>query len=539
MGRRHRLLLRGLTGGYLASLAPSYRRFLEATRSPRAAQDRVLKDILRLTEGSVQGRRYRLDGVRSLADFQRRVPARTYDEYADDIARVADGEPHVLTRGEVRMLERSSGSTRGNKLIPYGKELLGDFSAATGPWLFSMYAARPRLLGTKSYWSVSPVARARERSKGGLPIGFEDDTEYFGPAARWAIGKMLAVPGSVARLRDVEAWRDATFRYLLAAEDLGFVSVWSPTFLTGLMRDLEGRIEALLPELPAERAVAIRRGLDAAGAVTGPALWPRLALISCWTDGHAARFVPEVHARFPGVEVQPKGLLATEGVFSFPLTPLVGPPEPGAVAALRSHLLELVDLDAPARPPIPVHHARVGGRYTPLMSTRGGLLRYALRDEVECVGFTRAAPRFRFVGKLDQVSDVCGEKLCAGEVERALDRAQAEAGARPRFAMLAPDLEARPARYRLFVELPGGDPARFAAAVDAALLANHHYRYAREIGQLDPVEACGVEDGAARYQAALMARGVRAGDIKPTPLDSRGFWVEVFGAAAVAPPNGE
>ncbi len=533
MGRRNNLFLSALGAGYTASLAGSWRTFRQATLHPEAAQLKLLRNIVEACEDSVQGRRYQLKTVRSLRDYQERVPVRSYDAYAEDIQQVAKGVPRVLTSSPVKMLERSSGSTGGNKYIPYTEGLLSDFSAATGPWIFSLYASRPKLLGTQSYWSVSPAARSKEVSEGGLPIGFEDDTEYFGPVARWAINKMLAVPGTVARISDMAAWRLKTAEYLLNCRDLGFISVWSPTFLSRLMDGIEEHLQDILPSLPADRARDIRRRLDQAGQVTGPALWPRLSLISCWTDGHASRFVDDVQRRFPGVEIQPKGLLATEGVFSFPLSPLAGGRPAGAVAALTSHLLELIDLEHPDRTPLPVYKARVGASYSPLLSTRGGLLRYHLQDEVRCVGYQHKAPLFRFTGKLDRVSDVCGEKLSAGDAERAIGHAASQLGLRPRFAMLAPTITASPPRYHLYVDTDTS-PQRiqaFASAVEAQLMDNHHYRYARDLNQLGPVRAHGVTQAQARYEAALLARGCRAGDIKPTPLDNRVFWDDVMCAA--------
>src|SRR4029077_152120 len=135
--------------------------------------------------------------------------------------------------------------------------------------------------------------------------------------------------------------------------------VWNPSFLTLLMR----------------RLPAGRRPLD---------YWPHLRLISCWTSGNSARFIPELEQLFPGVEVQGKGLLATEGIVSFPE---LGHPAPSP--ALTSHFLEFVDEDAPLTPRSPpaaggegmgvrgggearlVDELEVGCRYRVLITTGG------------------------------------------------------------------------------------------------------------------------------------------------------------------------
>lgn len=529
MGLGHRVLLTGLTRAYAASLAPTMRRFLDAAADPYTTQARWLERFLARHQDTEQGRRLGFAGLGSIRAFQDQLPTTHYEHYRADVERIADGVERVLSPEPVRVLERSSGSTGGPKLVPYGQPLLDDFGAATGPWLYALYQHRPALHGTTSYWSVSPAARAEERTRGGLRIGFEDDTEYFDPLSRWALRQLLAVPPAVRNLHDVDEWRLATVRHLLADPDLGFISVWSPTFLSVLMTTLARRLDDLLLELPPERSASILRGLDRHGAITGPALWPRLRLVSTWADGPAATFIPELRRWFPGVELQPKGLLATEGVVSFPLT-VTGPALPGAVLALTSHFLEFVDLDHPGERPRLAGELVVGGRYTPLLTTSGGLVRYALRDELRCVGHFRAAPLVQFVAKLDRVSDQVGEKLTGAEVDRILQPLLAKEGLN--FGLLAPEL-GPPVRYHLFLEGASEEvAARLGAAVDQGLWANPHYRYARELAQLGPVAVVRIERGWTSYEAERIRRGQKAGDIKPTHLDPEPGWAAVFTRAA-------
>jgi hypothetical protein len=518
-------LLTVLQLGHAASLRPAWRRLREALADPARAQAERLAAVLAAGRGSRYGEAHRFDRITSMAAYQDRVPVVDYDALAPWIARVADGEAQVLTTAPVRMVERSSGSTAATKLIPYTDGLLAEFSAATNPWIHDLLIALPALLGTRSYWSVSPATRGREVTRGGVPIGFTDDTEYFGPLARWALRRMLAVPPDVARLPDVETWRRATIQALLAADDLGLLSVWSPTFLTLLLDALAADLDGYLAALAPARRRAVRRALDREGHLIGEALWPRLALISCWTEGAAAGFLPALRAYFPRTRIQGKGLLATEGVVS---VPLVGLPAP--VLAVTSHLLELVDLEHPAARPLLAPDLRVGGLYSPILSTSGGLYRYALRDVIACVGHAGRTPCVRFRHKLDRVSDLAGEKLSAGLVESALDRARRELGLALGFALIAPVVpEEGPPHYCLFVE---ADAPGLADVVERVLGESHHYAYCRRLGQLGPLRVQRAIHGWATYEAALRARGQRAGDIKPTHLDTWRGWSEVFSAPA-------
>ena len=47
-------------------------------------------------------------------------------------------------------------------------------------------------------------------------------------------------------------------------------------------------------------------------------IWPNLSIISCWADGNSLSYAEKIAEFFPGVIVQPKGLLATEAIISFP-----------------------------------------------------------------------------------------------------------------------------------------------------------------------------------------------------------------------------
>ncbi|MGZ6142345.1 MAG: GH3 family domain-containing protein [Myxococcales bacterium] len=520
------LALCAVQAAYAATLGPAARRFARAVRDPAAAQARRLRLLVGANAATAYGRAHGFAAATSIAAFQDRVPIVGYDELEPWIERVARGEPGVLTAEPVRVLEPSSGSTARNKLIPYTAGLLDEISAGTHAWLLDLYQRCPGLRGTVSYWSISPATRRPSRTEGGIPIGFDDDTSYFNPLLAWALRQTLAVPPTVAHLPSatMDAWRWETARYLLDAAALGLISVWSPTFLSLLMRFVAEHFDALVTTLPAARAARLRAAVAREGRVTGEALWPQLALLSCWTDGASGQFMAELRRWFPRTSIQPKGLLATEGVVSIPLIGVEG-----AVAAVAGHFLEFLDLEHAARRPLLAHQLREGGAYSPLLTTSGGLYRYHLKDVVRCVGRYRATPTLRFEGRLDCTSDLCGEKLEERRVAEALARAAARTGLGWQFALVAPSLGGTPG-YCLFVEsdADAATLASTAALLDEDLATSHHYGYCRALGQLAPLRAVRVRDGWATFQRVLGAAGARCGDIKPTLLDRRTGWAEAF-----------
>ncbi len=539
-------------------------RFRGALRDPATAQRAILMRTLRANADTAYGRKFGFAAIRDEREFAARVPLVVFDELDDWMARVAAGEMNVLTHHPVEFMEPTGGSSGFLKLIPYTASLQAEFSAALMPWLFDLLTHRPALLRGKAYWAITPPGRRASHTDGGIPIGIQDDAEYLPAPLRALLRRALAVPAAVSAAPDIATCRYLTLRALLAAPDLALISVWSPSFLTLLAAALDEQFDTLLHDLehgtlsvslPASLAARIRRDLPARPGIARQLrsrfgrrapedlglVWSNLALISCWTEGHAARALAGVHARFPHVEVQGKGLLATEGVVSIPLLGIAAP-----VAALTSHYLEFLDpRDGRA---FPAHAVDVGGIYEVALTTRGGLYRYRLRDLVRVEGMLHCAPLLSFQGRADRASDIAGEKLTALLVERALGAAMRTTGIHATFAMLAPSLPTPPeagpsvapcapvgttlAHYRLYVEAEECGAQRLADALDLELCAAHHYDLCRSLGQLGPVRGVNVAGAHATYERVCAERGQRTGAIKPPALDASLGWEHVFGSAS-------
>jgi hypothetical protein len=531
--------------------------FARASRRVADTQARLLLQTLWANRDTEYGRTHRFCDISDARTYQERVPLATYDDLVTGIRRIAAGEANVLTSEPVRLLEPTSGTTGGEKLIPYTVGLRRQFQRGVAAWIADLFRRRPLVRAGRAYWSISPMLGPARRSRGGLPIGFDDDTAYLGGAERFALRHLLVTPPEVARLPDMDRFRYATLLSLLAADDLALISVWSPTFLTALLAPLGEWQERLCHDLrcgsfspPTPVAEEVARPLHLrlrpyplradrlARIFRSPApwseklrsVWPRLAVISCWADAAAAQFLPELRERFPEVEVQPKGLLATEGFVSFPLID-----RPGAALALRCHFFEFEEWGDNARCRL-AHELDRGGRYRIVLTTAGGLYRYQLRDEVEVVGFHRQCPLLRFIGKSDATSDLVGEKLAEPHVRAVLDALLAAQSLQPRFAQLVPVLD-RPARYRLYLQAPGvtgGSPllGPLRRGLEDGLRENPYYRHAVAVGQLAPAEVVALDSGGDSawllYERRCLAEGKKCGNIKPTALDRRTGWPEVF-----------
>jgi len=527
-------------GAWLAANLPAWQRFRHALRRVESVQWEILRCTLAAHADTVYGRAHGFRDIRTYQQFCEQVPVVDYDALAPWIARIRQGEGSVLTCDPVTRLVPTSGSSGGRKLIPFTARLQREFNAAIAPWMVDLCREQPSVIFGPAYWSISPDLPAGPSESSAIPIGFDDDSAYLGGLRQKLVEATLAAPPSLRLVADTETHRYLTLLCLLRQPELRLISVWHPSFLTllldrlpkfwdELMRDLEQggcRHGASLPA-GVQRAVAAPPQRRRAGALrrSGPedrqAIWPHLRVVSCWGDAQAALPLADLQQRLPSVHLQPKGLLATEGVVTIPF-------RKAHPIAVTSHFYEFADSrGAICR----AHELQRGETYTVILTTAGGLWRYRLDDQVEVDSWLETTPSLRFLGRGRKVSDLRGEKLHESFVARAIAAACARAQCMPSFAMLAPELleNGRP-RYVLFVEKPVS--SALTALLEEQLRENPHYALCLKLGQLTPLVCAPLERGAYEiFCRTGVAAGRTQGQMKPEALSLRTDWRQLFGLA--------
>lgn len=448
--------------------------FMLACSRPQAAQRQRLRSILTRAQGSDFARRHSLRADDDVDTFRAKVGLHDYCDYAADMENISNGQERVLTCSPVRLLEPTSG-TQGSKLIPYTVALKQEFQRGIAAWVGNLLARCPEILRGPHFWSITPPMGPRQRTRGGLTIGFEDDSGYLSSWAGQLVRSLMAVPPSVLQESD---YLGATLRHLVACPELRMVSVWSPTYWLLLLQRLQ-RDYGLRPEQA----------------------WPKLACLSCWGDGYSERYLEPLAQAHSQVWIQKKGLLATEGLVTIPW---VG--QKGSLLALRSHFYEF--LDEAGRSHL-AHQLQLGQTYRVVLTTGGGLYRYRLGDQVRVEGYWRDCPSLSFVGREQKLADRFGEKLCPSSIRLPEG-----------LAWVAYEPQRR--AYTLFAHGSGA----WASALETDLRAsNFHYDLCRRLGQLEAVAAFELDESALEaFYARLRQLGQKEGDFKPIPLRHEEDW---------------
>src|SRR5262249_52373881 len=101
--------------------------FRRATGRVAQTQAALLRKIISQNQDTQFGRQHGFEQIRDPGRYQRQIPLSTYESYATPIEQIAAGQANILTKDRVELLEPASGTTGGEKLIPYTAGLRRQF----------------------------------------------------------------------------------------------------------------------------------------------------------------------------------------------------------------------------------------------------------------------------------------------------------------------------------------------------------------------------------------------------------------------------
>jgi hypothetical protein len=430
-------------------------------RATAAAQRHILSHLVRELAPLPIGRRLGLDRLRDASDLTRRfrtsVPMTSYADVVDLIERVAQNEADVLFPGRAVALAQTSGTTRhdgtGERLIPQSERLLRHHASGGRVALArAMFAGGPRLAAGR--FLMLGGSTALSANAGGVPVG---DLSGICAARMPRLLRHHYEPGLAIALEN--DWRRKIER---------IVARCGP-------RDV--RVVTGVPSwcLVLFAAVCAQRGTARISDV-----WKHLGVLVY--GGHAVEpFLPALREHLAPTTRMLEVYAASEAFLAVGVRAWALSEELAAPLALLCDCgvyLELVPDGGCADEAVGPHEIEAGQIYAPLVTTPGGLVRYAIGDRVLGVG----PGLVRFAGRSRTQLSVFGEHVEGCALAGALEQACALSGATVaayHVAPIFPNHSDPRGAHEWWVEFtrPPQDCASFASVLDA-YLCDHVMDYA-------------------------------------------------------------
>ncbi|WP_405295686.1 GH3 auxin-responsive promoter family protein [Methanobrevibacter sp.] len=404
------------------------------TQDPMKYNTDLLMKILEDNKETEYGQKFDFANIKSVEEYQNKVPITDYDSYADYIYRMTEnGEKNLLTSYEVNHYAKSSGTMGNPKRIPtssLNQELNMKYNYA---YLFNLFAEKvgldwikyPFLNLTELSISTLPSGDTYGSISGKIMSGFGDKISEFTTSPIEAL-----IPQVGTDIRYINA------RFALINPDISFtitsfVSLFLEVlrYIKGnwelLVRDIEngtvddsvkmseevrksllGKIEPM-PERAEELRKIFKEGFD---EPIVPKIWPRmLLLIGCGSGGFANYLEKIKDFTGPDFNFAIIGLTASEGIFSL-FTELNSR---DAILIPDSMFYEFLPLDADGdySKIVTLDKLEEGKEYEVITTNLSGFYRYRMKDVVRCTGRYNDTPKIEFLYRLDQCLSLAGEKV--------------------------------------------------------------------------------------------------------------------------------
>jgi hypothetical protein len=460
-------------------------------------QRRTLLELTARASETRFGRDHGFGSVRSIEDYQKRVPLRTYEDLWK-----AYLEPHypvfdnLIWPGRIPFIALTSGTTTGvTKYIPVSKEMVRSNQKAAKTMIAAFLNSRPasRLFLGKLFF-----------------MGGASDLEK--PAPGVGQGDLSAIAS-----KTVGQWLEP---YTFPPLEVGLEPNWDRKLARMSETSLDQPI-TLVSGVSSCLVSLFQRVLELSGKRTVAEVWPTLEMV--------------VHG---GVKFDPyreafATLLGSDRIFlmeSYPCSEgfvAHGDPETGLLRLLLDHgiFFELVPMEEYGSQNPSRHwlgNAETGVNYAIVVSTCAGLWAHVIGDTVR---FERLdPPLLTFTGRTKYTLSAFGEHLISEEVEGAVADASRETHSQVRDWHVGPVFHEPLGHHEFVVEflrLPN-DVTAFRDALDAALAKrNSHYQWFRaEGGGLPPPTLVVANPGA--FDDWMRSRGKLGGQHKVPRMDSSG-----------------
>ena len=563
----HALLLHG--GSLLgAAFIADYR--TKARKGRRVTEKRLLH-ILRVSRNTEYGKKYGFAEIKSVEDFQNKVPLSSYSDYEPYILRTANnGEQGLITGHKINFFATTSGTVGKVKLVPQiAASYLPYFKAICVFLTCLVRAVRSRgisavtargLLTTEV--DIRPADSSADGS-GRFSIGVI--SAYAAGGMKHFMPLFAPLPRELFGREPVGDRKYVLARFALQEPDLKWIGGIFMSSLSDIVNYIEANAQLLIRDIetgaidPSVELSASARASLAKKLRADPGraaelreifrnpsdtpllmrLWKNMSYAGAIGSGDFEPFTNKLRGCCSrDVRFHYGMYAASEAAMGLALDSELS----SYLLLMDSVFFEFLPLeeecDLPPERPLLMHELEPGKHYEILITTDAGLYRYRMKDVVKVTGFVGETPTITFAYRVDSLTNTCCCHI-TGEYLAAAVEAVEKAGQLhiPDYSLYA-DNDYVPPRLVLYLEpdrrLTEEETERLRTVFEDALQSIASiYRRTREHKGMSPAVLRPMPEGSyARWREARIAAGASSNQLKPLRVIDSPEKLDFFLAAA-------
>ncbi len=449
-------------------------------KDPMTINRDLLFKILRENKDTEYGRKYDFENIKTIEDFQKKLPLTQYADYAGYTERMSKGcESNLICAYPVEHYNGSSGTTGVVKTIPMSQPMIDKYmtfitrspigvlvDAIGDSWtsgrsirLIECSSDEHYLPCGATFGAISSKMTKHFRSN--VDILFTSPDEAIFPKsgtntrylhARFALMDPDATGAQAAYLSLLLV----LFKYIednweMLVNDIetgtidGSIEI-PPEVLSTLKEKLKP-----MPERAAELRKIFSEGFDEPFV---PKVWKNMKYILGIGTGGFKVYADSLQSRYTGKDIPfiKIGIVASEGCF----TTTYRLNSEDTVLLPDSVFFEFLPVDAQDDPSkiVTIDGLEEGKDYEIIITNMGGFYRYRMRDAVRVVSKFENTPTVEYLYRIDQTLNMLGERTTEAALRTAANNTADGLGFELIDFSVYADIKAVPPRYQYFLEIP-------------------------------------------------------------------------------------
>ncbi|OFZ48742.1 MAG: hypothetical protein A2381_05325 [Bdellovibrionales bacterium RIFOXYB1_FULL_37_110] len=512
-----------------------------ACLTSRGSQIMLLKKILDRNADTEFGKKYGFKDIRTLEDFQTRLPVFEYEDLRPYMERHCRGEANVLIKEKPFLYATTSGTTGKPKYLPITKTTAKNgHTAVSRIWLYNYSMKAKNMFDGKILAIVSPAVEGYVED--GTPFGSTSGHMY--KSIPQIIRRKYVIPSFVMGVEDYTAKYYAVLLLGLREKNITYLASANPSTIYLLCQKMNEWKESLIADIEngtvnesikytkdekaellkfheadPDRALELKELFNTHKILRPSEIWPNLKTIGCWTGGNAGNFIKSMKSYFTDdTQIRDIGYLASELRGSIPIYP----GDTSGILTIQENFFEFAEVDAwnnGIKDQFKmVHQLEVGKSYYLFMTNNSGLYRYNMNDIIKVTGYFLTTPMIVFLQKGKGVCNITGEKLYESQIMEAIEKTKEEMNLPLVFYFLYANVEQK--CYEMIAEfsteIGTANEEKMLLSIETKLKKiNIEYKAKRDSLRLGAIVLRKIRSGSFNnYKAKKVKEGQREGQFK-------------------------
>ena len=453
----------------------NYNKYKKNGKIADKISEKNLIKVINKNKNTEFGKKYNFSSIKSIKDFQEKIPYTTYEDYVGYIERTSNtGEQNLITKDKICYFAATSGTTGNYKKIPVVKRTFTPFFKNGTIFVYNL---KKEMKKRKKGVLCGKILNLSEASSmdvtpSGIKVGVV--TGYFTSGFKTILSSLTCIPKEVIGFEKNVDMKYINARFALEEENVICINSVFMSALVDLLKYIEENIELIIRDIEngtiddsikmpedirkkfekrlkpnKERADELRKIFNEPTHIgIMPKIWKRLSLIVSIGTGEFSPYRDKMKQYCSDkIPFSASMYVASEATIATALEI----ENQSYTLIFDGGFYEFLEIDGDNKPLL-MNELEIGKEYEIIVTNFTGLYRYKLKDVVKVVGYEGKIPIIQYAYRKNQLVNFSGLHLTTEQFINIIQKYAKALDVNIIDYSLYIDTEYSPSRMMVFIE---------------------------------------------------------------------------------------